>query len=129
MEYDYNDIYMHPGDNFVDVRKFVYRYGKSEENMALNFAGLTPYETLLNFIPFDSAKAIEFQGKLCYSIGPADGKDEIFDKTLLITCSPAKVITRIDVYDREGEIKDSIALEDSTKMLTINMPSFTYVPE
>lgn len=50
IDYDYQDVFIYPGD--LDIRNYVYRYGTKPENMATNFVGLTPYETLLNFIPY-----------------------------------------------------------------------------
>ena len=40
------DIYVYPGECFV--REYLYR----STDVVANFAGLTPYQTLLNFVPF-----------------------------------------------------------------------------
>lgn len=54
------DVFVYPGQCLV--REYLYR----SEDVVKNFAGLTPYQTLLNFVPFVGYKRSEFNGQMCY---------------------------------------------------------------
>lgn len=125
----YYDVYVHPGEDFMNILQFAYRYGTDQDKTVLNFAGLTPYETLLNFIPMSGVKSKKFMDRICYSFGSADGKDSPFEKTLLVTVPEGKKISSIKVYDSDGTEKSTIPVDCTTQMLTVNMPSFQYTDD
>lgn len=114
------DVFVYPGDCLV--REYLYR----SEDVVKNFAGLTPYQTLLNFVPFVGWKKSEFNGQTCYILCEADGKDEFVGRTLLFSIPPDKVARRVVVLDANGEeVKYySIPYEDNIRQLTINLPRF-----
>jgi hypothetical protein len=108
------------------VRDYLYRYA----DVVKNFAGLTPYQTLLNFVPFVGWKSSEFNGQTCYILCTADGRDEFIGRTLLFNVPPDKVVKRVVVLDADGEELKfySVPYEDNIRQLTINLPRF-YDPE
>ena len=114
------DVFVYPGDCLV--REYLYR----STDVVANFAGLTPYQTLLNFVPFIGWKSSEFNGKKCYILCTADGKDEFIGRTLLITTPPDKVVRQIHVLDANGDnLKTyTINYEGNIQQLTINLPMF-----
>lgn len=114
------DVFVYPGDCLV--REYLYR----TEDVVKNFAGLTPYQTLLNFVPFVGWKSSEFNGQKCYILCEADGKDEFIGRTLLFSIPPDKVARKVVVLDANGEwVKDyTIPYEDNIRQLTINLPRF-----
>lgn len=114
------DVFVYPGECLV--REYLYR----TEDVVKNFAGLTPYQTLLNFVPFVGYKRSEFNGQMCYLLCEADGKDEFINKTLLFTIPPDKVARKVVVLDANGEwVKDyTIPYEDNIRQLTVNLPRF-----
>ena len=122
IDYDFQDVFVYPGNGDLDVKRFVYR----TEDMAKNFYGLTPYETFLNFVPFDSFQHCEFNERICYKLCQADGADELIDNTLLFTCSHVKRIAAVKVLDDDGELVSTFLLPSdvNVRMLTVNMPSF-----
>lgn len=105
----------------------MYRYGQSDEKVAGNFVGLTPYELLLNFVPFESNSVKQFNGIDCYRICSADGEDIRVDGTFLITCPQTKKIVGVEVLDADGQpVKQLLEIPSDVtcRRLTINMPSF-----
>ena len=114
------DVFVYPGDCIV--RDYLYR----SEDVVANFAGLTPEQVLLNFVPFISWKRSEFNGKTCYLLCQADGKDEFVGKTLLFSIPPDYVAKRVVVLDANSEeLKSySIPYENNIRQLTINLPRF-----
>lgn len=104
------------------VREYLYR----SKDVVANFAGLTPEQVLLNFVPFVSWKSSEFNGQTCYLLCTADGKSDYIGKTLLFNFPPDKVARRVVVLDANGdELKYySLPYEDNIRQLTINMPEF-----
>lgn len=88
VDYEYKDAFFYPGvdDTAVKIQSFVYRFGTEPEVIARNFVGLTPFEIMLNFVPFESNCYREMNGKVCYKLCEADGVEERIDKTLLVTC-------------------------------------------
>lgn len=127
-DYDFKNVFVYPGDDSnLEFKKYVYRYGQSDERIAGNFVGLTPYEILLNFVPFESNSYKKFNDKECYRICPADGEDVRVDGTMLVTCAQTKKITGVEVLDQDGQVIKSLLEipEDRTyRRLTINMPCF-----
>ena len=113
------DVFVYPNECLV--REYLYR----SDDIVANFAGLTPDQTLLNFVPFIGWKRSEFNGQTCYILCTADGKDEYINKTLLFSIPPDKVAKQLVVYDADGQILTRKGLpEDNIKQLTINMPRF-----
>ena len=118
------DVFVYPSECLV--REYLYRYA----DVIANFAGLTPYQTLLNFVPFVGWKSSEFNGQKCYILCTADGRDEFIGRTLLFSVPPDKVVKRVVVLDADGEELKfySVPYEDNIRQLTINLPRF-YDPE
>lgn len=114
------DVFVYPGECLV--REYLYR----SADVMSNFAGLTPYQTLLNFVPFIGWKRSEFNGQMCYILCTADGKDEYVGKTLLFSIPPDKVARKLVVLDSDGqELKSrSFPYVDNIRQLTINLPRF-----
>lgn len=114
------DVFVYPNECLV--REYLYR----SPDVVANFAGLTPYQTLLNFVPFVGYKRSEFNGQTCYLLCEADGKDEFINKTLLFNVPPDKVVKKVTVLDVNGEwVKDyTVPIEDGIRQLTINLPRF-----
>ena len=77
--YEYQNVYVYPKD--VQTRKFLYRY-----DIITDFVNLTPAETLVNFVQFQSPAYKELNGQTCYKLCPADSEDKNVDHTLLFTC-------------------------------------------
>lgn len=128
VDYDFHDVFVYPGqDKSVSFKNFVYKYGMEEDRIAANFVGLTPIETMLNFTPFKSGAYKMFENKVCYKFCIADGKDEIVDKTMLVTCPSTKKIVGLDVLDERGNVvKELYRVSDGKtyRKMTINMPAF-----
>lgn len=122
IDYDYQNVYVYPGNGDLEIKKFVYR----TDDIAANFLGLTPYETFLNFVPFESMTQTELNGRICQKLCQADGSEELVDHTLLITCNQLKRISSVKIVDSDGDLLTSIMLPtgNTIRMLTINMPSF-----
>lgn len=126
MEYDFKEVFFYPGAGDAKIWRFVYRY----KDVARNFIGLTPLETVLNFVPFESNCHKELNDKVCYRVCTADGEDEVVDKTLLVTCPQTKRIVGLEVLDSDGEHLNYIVdpqemgQNDVFRKMTINMPSF-----
>lgn len=131
-DYDYQDVFVYPGSGEVDIRNFVYRYGKDpysippDDNVARNFVGLTPYELLMNFVPFISNGQTELDDKTCYRLCAADGEDELVRRTMLFTCPANKKITEVRSFDRDGGLKQvyQVPLDRQYRRMTVNMPTF-----
>lgn len=115
------DVYVYPGDSTM-VREFLYR--KAE--MVNEFAGLTPQQTLLNFVPFVSDKVVDKNGKKCFWLCTADGVNKTIDKTLLFNFPPAKVAESVVLLDSNLEVVKTFPLppDANIRQLTVNMPSF-----
>ena len=77
-------MYVYPKD--VQTRKFLYRNPDSSD-IVQNFVNLTPAETLVNFVQFQSPAYKELNGQTCYKLCPADSEDKNVDHTLLFTCA------------------------------------------
>ena len=114
------DVFVYPNECLVRE----YRY--ENEDVIANFAGLTPDQVLLNFIPFVSQESSEFNGQTCYLLCTVDGKNEYIGKTLLFNFPSDKVARRVVVLDANGaELKQHyIPYENNIRQLTINMPKF-----
>jgi len=114
------DVFLYRGSSMV--REFLYR----SKDIVANFVGLTPYQTLLGFVPFVGGKTSEFNGQKCSLLCQADGTDELVDKTLLFNFPQGKVAKSIKVYDANGDEIKSVELpqDAAIKQLTINMPCF-----
>ena len=102
IDYDFRNVFVYPGSDGIDISRFVYRYGMDADKIASNFLGLTPYETQLNFVKFESNCHKEFNGKSCHNLCTADGIEEQIDKTLLFTCPMTKKIVKVYVVDVDG---------------------------
>ena len=115
-----SDVFVYPGDCLV--REFLYR----TPNIPANFAGLTPYQTLLNFVPFVGWKNTELDGKTCYILCTADGKDEFVNRTLLFNCPDGMVVKNVAIVDEDGNTitRITVPYEDNIEQLTINLPCF-----
>ena len=113
---------MYSGNEDIQIKQFVYR----SADIARNFVGLTPYEILLNFVPFESAEYKILNDKVCYKVCPADGENEYIKHTLLLQCGKFKRITGIKVVDKTGELCQRINLPRGKVLtkVTINMPLF-----
>lgn len=113
------DVFVYPGDCLV--REYLYR----STDVVANFAGLTPYQTLLNFVPFVGWKKSEFNGQTCYILCQADGNDAVVGRTLLFNFPPDKVAKRVVALDADGvELKSYYIPEDNISQLTVNLPCF-----
>ena len=124
LDYDFKNVYIYQPEG-IEVKKYVY----SKPETVDNFVGLTPYETFLNFIPFESNETVEFEGVKCNKICPADGKDSLVEHTLLVRCSQVKKIVGFKVLDKNGETIQDFNFPDVDKpihQITINMPCFKY---
>ena len=121
IQYDYKDVFVYPNDD-VDTRMFCYKYPEVYKN----FENLTPYETLVNFIPFKSTRWTKFNNKVCFKLCEADGKNELVGRTMLFSCrNNLNKISSIKVVDNLGnELQDIPVPEGNYKRFTINMPSF-----
>ena len=126
VDYDYRNAFIYPcglpGNSNIEVRKFIYRF----PDVASNFFGLTPYETLLNFVPYESQEYREYNEKKCYKLCPASGDDKVVDQTLLVTCNQLKKIVGVKILDENGNMHKIKLLPDTGtyRKLTINMPCF-----
>lgn len=122
-EYKFEDLFIF-GDSEVELKRYAYRYPE----ISANFIGVTPMETLLNFIPFQSEEAKEFNGVMCPKIGEADGAEELIKETLLLKCPETKKITGLKIVDADGNPIRTLDFEPpegvNVRRLTINMPSF-----
>lgn len=131
-DYDFQNVFVYPGDGNIDVKTFVYRYGKDpysippDDKVAPNFVGLTPYEILMNFVPHVSNGSTDIDGKTCYRLCAADGADELVGKTLLVTCPTTKKIVDVRSFDRDGGLTKiyEVPVDREYKRMTINMPTF-----
>ena len=128
VDYDFHDVFVYPGNNDIQIKNFVYRYGTDDEHIAANFVGLTPVELMLNFVDFGSNAYKELNGKTCFKLCAADGNEEFVDKTLLFSCPSTKKISAVKILDSDGITKDEIPLAipsgKTYRRMTINMPSF-----
>lgn len=128
INYDFQDVFIYPGLGDVEIKRYVYRYGFLPEQIASNFVGLTPYQTLANFVPYDATEAKKFNDKICFKFCEADGRDVLIDKTMLFMCNQTKRIVGIDVWDEYGELipqKCIVLPTDKVyRKVTLNMPSF-----
>ena len=124
----YRQVFVYPGPNVSELKYFVYR---NPHDVASNFAGLTPYETYLNFAPFNIGPTKEFNDRICPCLCPADGKDEPVGYTLLFTCKQTKKIVALKVLNEDGEVLKTIPLpsDKNWRKLTINMPQFKYTKD
>ena len=130
-EYDFQNVFVYPGagDGAVKMKNYVYRYDK-KRRMADNFIGLTPYETLLNFIPFHSQVTATVNDVVCPLICPADGQEKLVDWTLLFQCPSSHKITKLEIWDKDLMLKREIPVEGTdVRNLTINMPAFKKIGE
>ena len=119
------EVYVYPGPTTL-VREYLYR---RRSNVVRDFAGLTPQQTLLNFIPFVSDKVEEFNGRPCQFLCTADGSDDLITKTLLFNFPAAKRAKNLVLMDASCEVVKTIALPTDVgniRQLTINMPSFKH---
>lgn len=123
VNYDFHDVFVYPVDG-INMLKYVYRYPKTIEN----FTGLTPYETYINFIPYESNETCRLDGKDCPRLCSANGKEiPVLPTPMLITCPTMKKIVRLQIVDEDGKAVKSIEIperDDPTRLLTLNMPSF-----
>ena len=95
------DVYVYPEKTLV--REFLYR---DKENVVKNFAGLTEYQVLLNFVPFIGCKRIKYNNIPCQFLCKSNGEDVLVDHTLLFTMPPNKVAKRVVIVDSNGnEVK------------------------
>lgn len=122
-QYKYEDVFMYAPKG-IDVKSYVYRF----PNIISNFAGLTPIETMLNFIPYQTNDTKEFNGVNCPRICEADGGDELLKETFLIKCQETKKIVGLKVVDSDGELVKQLDFAPPegkiVRRLTINMPCF-----
>lgn len=113
------DVFVYPSECLV--REYLYR----SPDVVANFAGLTPYQTLLNFVPFVGWKSSQYNGQKCYILCEADGKEEFVGRTLLFNFPPEKIAKRVVVLDADGnELKYFYIDENNVSQLTINLPRF-----
>ena len=70
VNYDFHDVFVYPVDG-INMLKYVYRY----PDMIDNFTGLTPYETYINFIPYESNETCRLDDKDCPRLCSANGKE------------------------------------------------------
>ena len=105
VDYEFRDVFFYPGpdDDEIKIKNFVYKFGTEPEVIARNFVGLTPFEIMLNYVPFESNCHKELNNKVCYKICAADGGEERVDKTMLVTCPQTKKIVGVEVIDAAGE--------------------------
>ena len=113
-------IYVYP--NNCLVREYLEWSG----NPVVDFGGLSPNETLANFLPFVGDEQSEFNGQKCYILCVADGKDELIGRTLLINAPFGKVIKRVVVVDSDGDETTQYQFDytKNIEQLTINLPRF-----
>lgn len=125
MDYDFHNAYLYPVDG-VDTLRYVYRY----PDMMDNFIKLTPYETYINFIPFDSNEKATLNDRVCPRICQTDGKVvPIYPYPMLMKCPLTKRISKVQIMDEDGNFMKemevpSTAKGNPTRLLTINMPCF-----
>lgn len=115
------DVFLYP--NGCLVREYFHW----SDDLVSDFSGLTPCQTLYNFVPFVGWKTSEFNGDVCQILCTADGKDQLVDRILLINLPPNKVAKRLVVVDSDGvEIQQQEFPEDvgNIQQLTINLPRF-----
>ena len=131
--YDFSNVFLFPSEG-VDVRAFFYRHRSDPDPcaippdrlVAMNFIGLTPYELLMNFVPYVSQGTTSCEDKTCFKLCVADGDKELLRKTFLVTCQPTKRISRVYVFDRDGNVTDICSAPEGKnyRRMTVNMPSF-----
>jgi hypothetical protein len=99
-----------------------------------DFKGLTPYETFLNFIPYESTEEVGLNGVNCPRLCSSDGAEaHISTSPLLVRCPRTKKIENIVVFDEDQhQLGDEIEIpkyDDGlpVRYLTINMPYFEEV--
>lgn len=112
------DVFVYPDECFV--REYLYRTSDVVEN----FAGLTPYQTLLNFVPFIGCKKVEHEGQICYLLCTADGSDDFIGRTLLFNLPAGKTVRAAKVVDANGTTVKEISVPEGTNQLTVNLPRF-----
>ncbi len=125
VDYDFRDVFLYPGD--LSPLKYVYRF--PDANIMRNFIGLTPYETYLNFIPFESNETDVLEDIECPRLCSADGKEVLAaDRPILVKCPRTRRIVDLEVLDESGNHLDTISIPQidgsPTRILTINMPCF-----
>ena len=91
------NVFVYP--NRCLLREYIWR----NEDMASDFAGLTPYQVMVNFIPFVGPETSEFNGSICQRLCQADGKNKLVERTLLFTLPSGKVANRLVVLDSHGD--------------------------
>lgn len=121
-EFDFKNLFLYPGSGEYMVRKYSYDPQMSAYE---NFMQVTPRQLLKNFHKYeDDVKMTTYDGKTCYKLYDADGKDEIIPKTLLITCDYTKKISKLVILNDKLEETKTIPLTTPVRNVTINMPCF-----
>lgn len=122
-EYKYEDVYLYLQDG-VEVKSYVYRFPE----IITNFYGLTPIETYINFIPYQSNDTKELNGNTCPRLCEADEADEIIKETLLLRCNETQRIVGLKVLDSDGELLKRLDFTPpdgvNVRRITVNMPCF-----
>ena len=99
-------MFVYPVDG-INVLKYVYRY----PTMIDNFTGLTPYETYINFIPYESNETCKLDGKDCPRLCSANGKQiPVLPVPMLITCPTMKKIVGLEIVDEDGNSVKSLEI-------------------
>ena len=118
-QYEYKCLFACPKD--CKVLNYIYRY----PNIAQNFIGLSPYQTMLNFKPLESDVNAEYNGETCPRVCVADGKEASIGKTLLFQCGTGKKITEFKIVDANGTTTKEFNFEvDNVNKVAINLPRF-----
>ena len=124
VNYDFRDVFLYTGE--LAPLKYVWRF---PESAISNFIGLTPYETYVNFVPFESNETATLEGKEWPRLCSANGKDALCcESPILVKCPRTQKITGLEILDETGELVRSVEITpiqgEPTRILTINMPCF-----
>lgn len=114
------DVFVYPNECLV--REYLYR----SSDVVANFAGLTPCQTLLNFVPIVGCKRSEFNGQTCQYLCTAEDEDEYIGRTLLFNLPPGKVVDKVLVIDSDNNEVEHIDIPENSnfRQLTVNLPRF-----